>query len=125
MTKFDEIRAFLLNRGYDLKNLKGYSNDSNTISKALNKQETLEALDLYYRLKIPILGGDVFYLNKKKEFGWTLDNWYFIKKEEESDMAFLERSIGESKAYIKKYNNILFEDCIFLFDIVYESSNLI
>ena len=121
MAKIEEINSFLQNRGYDLKKIKGYDPDSNIINKALNKQEALEALDLYYHLKVPVLGGDVFYLNHKNEIGWTLDNWYFIKDEEESDDEFLKRSIEESASYIKNYTNNNFENCIFLFDIVYKN----
>ena len=47
MTKIEEINSFLQNKGYDLKKIKGYDPDSNIINKALNKQEALEALDLY------------------------------------------------------------------------------
>lgn len=90
MNKIENIKEFLQNKGYDLREIKGYSDDS-VISKALNKQEALEALELYY------LGGDVFYLNQKQEIDWTFDNWYIDQLENESDTQFLKRSIEERK----------------------------
>ena len=119
MTKTEQIKTFLRERGFDLRELKGKNIQSDIVSKALNTQEALEALDLYYELKVPILGGDVFYLNKNKEIDWTLDNCYF-QKEEESNVEFLKRSIDGSVKYINNYNNIHFRNCTFLFDIVYE-----
>jgi len=78
MNQSEKINAFLQTRGYDLRKLKGYDlNDTNVINKALTKQEAIDALSLYYELKVPILGGDVFYLNQEGEIRWTYDNWYY------------------------------------------------
>ena len=66
ISKIEKINTFLRNKGYDLRKIKGYSDD-NVISKALSKEDALNALDLYCYLEIPILGGDVFYLNQNKD----------------------------------------------------------
>lgn len=118
MEKIDIIKVFFHDKGYDLKKIKGYSDDAVVINKALNKQEALEALELYYNLKIPVLGGDVFYLKDNDEIVWTDDNWYVNQQENETDIQFLNRSIEESQNYINNYNNLFKKDCIFLFDIV-------
>ena len=73
---------------------------------------------VYLKLEIPVLGGDVFYLDQNKEIDWTRDNWYFQKEEGEDE--FLKRSIDGSANFIKNYQNTSFKDCTFLFDIVYE-----
>ena len=119
MDKHEIIKTFLTDRGYDLKEIKGFNNSSDKVIKALNKQEALEALHLYRELKIPVLGGDVFYLNKDKDIDWTLDNWHFEKTKDESDEEFLNRGIDGSIIYIQNYNNNNFNECQFLFDIVY------
>lgn len=118
MEKTDIIKVFFHGKGYDLKKIKGYSDNAVIINKALNKQEALEALELYYNLKIPVLGGDVFYLKDNDEIVWTDDNWYVNQQENETDIQFLNRSIEESQNYINNYNNLFKKDCIFLFDIV-------
>ena len=56
MTKTEQIKVFLGNRGYDIKELKGQSLQSEILSRALNKKEALEALNLYSELEISILG---------------------------------------------------------------------
>jgi len=119
MHKLDKIKAFLQTRGYDLRKIKGQDlNDTNVISKALTKQEALDVIQFYYDWELPILGGDVFYLDPEGSINWTYDNWYFIKELEESDIEFFKRSIKVTKDYISNYYNDSFEDCTFLFDIV-------
>ena len=44
------------------------------ISKALNKEDALNVLDLYYELFIPVLGGDVLYLKQNGILDYTNDN---------------------------------------------------
>lgn len=121
MNKLAKINVFLQNRGYDLRKLKGQALDNiNIITKALTREEALETVRFYAELEIPILGGDVFYLDKEGKIDWTYDNWYFMRTVEESDVEYLKRSIIETELYIKNYHNVSFKNCIFLFDIVYE-----
>lgn len=121
ISKIEKINTFLRNKGYDLRKIKGYSDD-NVISKALSKEDALNALDLYCYLEIPILGGDVFYLNQNKDIYWTHDNWYINQLENENDTQFLKRSIEESRNYINSYNNIFLKNSHFLFDIIYKKN---
>ena len=118
MTKAEQINVFLRDRGYDISKLKGGNHQADIIYRALSEQDALQALDLFYQLEIPVLGGDVFYLNQNKEIDWTHDNWYFQKEEGKDE--FLKRSIDGSANFIKNYQNSSFKDCTFLFDIVYE-----
>jgi len=125
MNKLEKINAFLQTRGYDLRKIKGQKlNNANIICKALTEHEAIETIKLYYQLKVPILGGDVFYLNTKGEINWTYDNWYIERSTKESDVDFLEKSISETEIFIKNYQNNAYQNCIFLFDIVYEKHYL-
>lgn len=119
MDKHKIIKTFLAYRGYDLREIKGFNSSSDKVIKALNKQEALKALHLYRELKVPILAGDEFYLNKDNVIDWTLDNWHFEKTENESDEELLSRSIDDSIIYIQNYHNNNLNECQFLFDIVY------
>ena len=121
MDTIEKINAFLQIRGYDLRKIKGQDlNNSKIISKALTKQEALEAVKFYYQLKVPILGGDVFYMDKDGEIDWTYDNWYTIKNDSENNIKYLKRSIEETEHYIKNYRNNVLQNCTLLFDIIYE-----
>jgi hypothetical protein len=121
MNKIEKIKIFLQTRGYDLRELKGCDlNDTDNIIRALTKQEAMETLAYYRQIEVAILGGDVFYMNQKGEICWTYDNWYCIKKKDESNVEYLERSVTEAENYINKYKNSSFKNSIFLFDIVYE-----
>lgn len=118
MTKTEQINVFLRDRGYDISKLKGANPQADIIYRALNENEALQALDLYYKLEIPVLGGDVFYLDQNKEIDWTRDNWYFQKDEGEEE--FLKRSIDGSANFIKNYQNTSFKNCTFLFEVIFE-----
>jgi|GEM_PF-613280 len=126
MNKIEIIKDFLRVRGYDIRRFKGYDlNDKNIVSKALTKQEALEAIELYRQLQTPILGGDVLCLNEKTgEIHWKYDNWYYEPRENETNIEYLNRSIDKAENYIRNYNNNLSENCIALFDIVYEKNAL-
>lgn len=114
----ERLRFFFQNRGYDLKRIKGFNDDVEVIIKALNKQDALCALDLYSDLNIPILGGDVLFLNDNGLIEYTYDNWYSIPLESESYSTFLFRSIEESRNYIINYNNPFIKASSILFDII-------
>ena len=118
MTKTEQINVFLRDRGYDISKLKGANPQADIIYRALNENEALQALDLYYKLEIPVLGGDVFYLDQNIEIDWTRDNWYFQKEEGEDE--FLKRSIDGSAHFIKNYQNTSFKNCTFLFEVIFE-----
>ena len=118
MTKTEQINVFLRDRGYDISKLKGANSKADIIYRALNVYEALQALDLYYKLEIPVLGGDVFYLDQNIEIDWTRDNWYFQKEEGEDE--FLKRSIDGSANFIKNYQNTSFKNCTFLFEVIFE-----
>ena len=58
MHKLDKIKVFLQTRGYDLRKIKGQDlNDTNVISKALTKQEALDAIKFYYVCAPPTPAG--------------------------------------------------------------------
>ena len=114
----ERLRFFFQNRGYDLKRIKGFNDDVDVIIKALNKQDALCALDLYSDLNIPILGGDVLFLNDNGLIEYTYDSWYSIPLESESYSTFLFRSIEVSRNYIINYNNPFIKASSILFDII-------
>jgi hypothetical protein len=124
MNKQEQINKFLQTRGYDLRKLKGYDlNNPNIVSKALTKQEALDAIKFYHQLEIPILGGDVFFLNQENEIDWAYDNWYCERNIDEHDIEYLDKSIDKAISYIRNYHNESMKNCIFLFDIVYDVWN--
>ncbi|HHU26375.1 MAG TPA: hypothetical protein GXZ56_07130 [Bacteroidales bacterium] len=118
MSDIEKIKIFYQDKGRDLKKIKGYSEDD-VINRALDKREALEALELFYNLEIPVLGGDVFYVKDNDEIDWTNDNWYIDQLENETDVQFLKRSIEESRNYVNSYNNPFLNNSLFLFDIIY------
>lgn len=126
MEKVKIINAFFEKRGHDISNLKGIDDSISTIlnRKVLNKKEALKALELYYSLNLPILGGDVFYL-KADKIDWTYDNWYIIRKKNEKEEDFLKRSLEESVKYIEDYRHNSYLDCVFLFDIIFDHQYLV
>lgn len=118
MDKTEILKVFFQDKGFDLKKIKGVDKNTALINKAFNKEDSLKVLDLYYNLEIPVLGGDVLYLNDKNFLDWTFDNWCVERLEQEDEIQYLKRSIKESRIYIEKYNNPSLKDRLILFDIV-------
>lgn len=118
MDKIEKLKFFFQDKGYDLRKAKGFERDVDVFIKALNKHDSLCALELYYDLSIPILGGDVLYLNDDRMIGYTGDNWYCDPLEGESFKHFLNRSIEVSRNYIIDYNHAFLEASSILFDLV-------
>jgi hypothetical protein len=66
-------------------------------------QDALEIIRKLTEARIPILGGDVFFLQNNKPTH-TIDSWYIKRKEEyASPKAFLEESEQKAVNYIKAY----------------------
>lgn len=119
MDKKEEIKAFFQNGGCDLRKTKGFSDDAEVILKALNKQDALAALELYRRLEITILGGDVLCLKNDGTIEYTSDSWCCNPIEGENEKQYFLRSLEESINYIKRYPLFPFIDSAsILFDIV-------
>ncbi len=83
---------------------KGHSLDYLGINNwALSKESALEILNRFEESQICILGGDVF------ELADTIvrpnyDNWYCNRLPDETDIAYLKKSIEKAKDYIMNYN---------------------
>ena len=81
---------------------------------ALSKEDAVKALDKFYELQIPILGGDVCErINEVIQYNY--DNWYCDRQPNESKFDFVNRSIGIARDYIKNYNSENSENIFFAF----------
>ena len=69
---------------------------------ALSKNETLEAIDKFKKLGIPVLGGDVCQ-KIDSVMRLSYDNWYCNKNEEETIEEFTIRSCKKAKTYIEVF----------------------
>lgn len=69
---------------------------------ALTKEQALSALDAFFAADIAILGGDVCPEINGRIFP-NGDTWSCEKGNDESEKAFLIRSITESRNYIRRY----------------------
>ncbi|MBO4827121.1 MAG: hypothetical protein J5506_07820 [Prevotella sp.] len=123
MDKKEILMEFFQDKGYDLKELCGFSDNVVVIKKALKKHDALKVLDLYYELAIPVLGGDVLYLKDSGLLDFTYDNWSTDYLKTESDYLYLKSSIEASKDYINNYHHPLIEETSILFDIVPKDSH--
>ena len=88
------------------------------ILKALCKQDALNVLELYYRLEITVLGGDVLCLNDDGTIHYVSDGWYSDPIEGENEKEYFLRSIDESRRYITNYTHPFINSSSILFDIV-------
>lgn len=116
--KREILSEFFQDKGYDLRKFQGFPDNSMVISKALNKEDALNVLDLYYELFIPVLGGDVLYLKQNGILDYTNDNWCIDRLHKETYSQFLKRSIDTSKDYIKNYRHPFLKESSILFNIV-------
>lgn len=83
----------------------GDSLESNGIKNwALNKQQTVYALEKFSALNVAVLGGDVF---KKVDgvYRPTYDSWSCDVIEGEQKREFVKRSIAKALNYISTYNS--------------------
>lgn len=55
--RLKKIKASFQGKGYDLRKIKGCGDDTQSVDIALEKQEALRLLKLYYNLGVPVLGG--------------------------------------------------------------------
>lgn len=81
---------------------------------ALSKEDAIKALDRFYELQIPILGGDVCE-NINGVIQYNYDNWYCDRQPNESRLDFASRSIGKAIDYINNYNSDNIEQLFFAF----------
>lgn len=71
---------------------------------ALSKEDAVNALDRFYELQVPILGGDVCEnINGIIQFNY--DNWYCDRQPNESQFDFVNRSVAKARDYIESYNS--------------------
>ncbi|MCH6199871.1 Imm40 family immunity protein [Aquiflexum sp. LQ15W] len=81
---------------------------------ALSKEDAVKALDTFYELQIPILGGDVCEsINEVIQYNY--DNWYCDRQPNESQLDFVNRSITKARDYINNYNSDNIENIFFAF----------
>ena len=81
---------------------------------ALSKKDAIKALDKFYELQIPILGGDVCEKNNDV-IQYNYDNWYCDRQPNESQLDFVNRSIALARDYISNYNSDNIENIFFAF----------
>lgn len=70
---------------------------------AFPKQEALQLLHELRDNGIPILGGDVFYLNNNLING-SYDSWYCEQNKDEVKEDFVQRSYKIAQNFIESYN---------------------
>jgi hypothetical protein len=118
MNKKAKIMAYLCTKGYDLRKIKGCDlNNPEIINRGLLKDEALAFVNYLQKLQIPILGGDVYYIDDNGDIRLTYDNWYCDKMPEENNIEYYMRSIKITMDYINKYRS--YQNYNLLFDIVY------
>ena len=93
-----------------------------TIQKSFSKNDALEILEECLKSRIAVLGGDVVNINNNGYFEYNYDNWSYNRKEGESEVDYVLRSIEKAIKYISNYklNNVYF--CI-SFDIKDSNTN--
>jgi hypothetical protein len=124
MDRKDEIKSFFQDRGYDLRKVKGFDDNAEVVLKALNREDALSALELYFSLDIPVLGGDVLFLREDGILDYSHDGWYCDKYEGETEFHYLVRSINESREYLSHYHPSFIKEASLLFDIVPDLKNI-
>lgn len=112
------LSEFFQGKGYDLRRFQGTPDNDIVISKALNKENALNLLDLCFELFIPVLGGDVLCLKDNGSLDYTYDNWCIDRLQAETYYQFLKRSIDISKDYINNYRHPSLKESSILFNIV-------
>ncbi len=71
---------------------------------ALSKDQSMEAINEFEKLKIPVLGGDVYEMIEGQPTS-NYDSWYCNQNENEKLNEFVIRSITYTREYIKNYTN--------------------
>jgi hypothetical protein len=118
MNEKAKIMAYLRTKGYDLRKVQGCDlNNPEIISRGLLKDEALAFTIYLQKLQVPILGGDVYYVDDNGDIRLTYDNWYCNKMPEENNIEYCMRSIKVTMDYINKYR--AYQNYNVLFDIVY------
>jgi len=79
----------------------------------LTKKQALDAIEKFRTNKVPILGGDVIYIENGR-MDYTYDNWSTNRSGGESDDDYINRCAFESKDYIEKYTNSEISDVLFV-----------
>jgi len=69
---------------------------------ALSRENAMMALDIFVEERIPVLGGDVYFL-KNARVSPAYANWYTERSAEEPVSSFAERTWVESREYIGKF----------------------
>lgn len=85
----------ILQEGYWLENI-GVRN------WAMSRNATLHALSQLKCIESAVLGGDV-YFQRPEAVESSYDSWYCDKKSDETQSAFLARSIETARAYVSAY----------------------
>jgi Immunity protein 40 len=98
--------AAILSRGLDLE-------DFGSANWGLRRTDALAALTMLHKLRVPLLGGDVWEIKDGRPFH-TRDTWYYERKEHESFESFLNQSVERARTYIENYplhldDRVLFE----------------
>ena len=89
--RLKKIKASFQGKGYDLRKIKGCGDDTQSVDIALEKQEALRLLKLYYNLGIPVLGGGggrCIILKFVWEVYWNYDNLNIYKFEKKTKIKF-------------------------------------
>ena len=71
-------------------------------SRALTREESLTAIDFLQQVGIPILGGDVYYV-EHGAIQPAYANWHVDRGEHESDQDFASRSWQFARQYLRDF----------------------
>jgi hypothetical protein len=81
---------------------------------ALTKNQSIQALNEFEILKIPILGGDVYEIHDDEPES-NYDNWYCNQNDNEELDEFVARSVSYAREYIRNYSNASGRESYFVF----------
>ncbi len=73
----------------------------------LTEEQTLAALNKFLRMDVPVLGGDVYFM-ERGHIEPCYDNWFCNRKKNENKIDFVKRSISKAEEYINDYRGSKF-----------------
>jgi hypothetical protein len=83
---------------------------------ALAKHDAFDVIDLLIKLRIAIVGGDVFFRHAESaRFESTYDNWYCNHENDENHITYIERCALMARNYIENYKPINRKEPWFVF----------
>lgn len=72
---------------------------------ALTRKQSLQALDKFKNMYVPVVGGDVYEITSNGELESNYDSWYCDRRANEELEDFVIRSINNAHEYITNYSS--------------------